>query len=141
TAWIAASSPNPNPNGATSNGVTGGLTKPAATIDSEPTTTRMKVPTSSARYFRASIRSSAPRPRPTAAGQYGNSAVARATWIAGRVSASGCERERVRVGRDVDGDAALRAVDAQRVEAVQGQIRLTPGAFDGDHGPQPGPWL
>ena len=52
---------------------------------------------------------------------------------------SGRDGDRLRVSGDVDRDAAIRAVDDLGVKAVEDQLRVTPGAFDGDHGGTLGP--
>ena len=37
------------------------------------------------------------------------------------------------VRREVEADPAVRAVDARRVEGLDGQFTVAPGAFDVDH--------
>src|SRR3954464_8405110 len=107
---MAASRPSPHSTSATTRGETGtGPITPSATIDIDPTRTRMNVPISSARYFRASIRTSTPsRSTSTVRGQYRNSRW-REQW-AGR---SGGDGERLRIGGELDRDEAFRALDAQ----------------------------
>src|SRR3954452_19698845 len=135
---MAARSPRPKPNGTTTR--IGACIVVAATIVIDPTTTRMKVPRSSARYFRAFIPSSAvprARHRATAVSQLGRAA--RRSRTQAGTAPSGGQGDRLAVGGDVDGDSAVRAVDARREEAVEDQVRITPGAFDRDHGRQPAP--
>src|SRR5690349_3489956 len=92
----------------------------------------MKVPTSSARYFRASIRSSAAAAERPPGGSIASRPAARPPGSPD-AHASGRDGEDLGIRSELHRDEAVRAVDAIHVESVEGQLRLTPGAFDRDH--------
>src|SRR4051794_23723620 len=130
-AWIAASNPRPNPNGTTIR-MEASIARAAAT-DIEPTKTRMNVPRSSARYFRAFIRTSDSRRRTTSS-EYADWETSPDERRARCSPGSGGRGEGLRVASDVDRDPTIRALERRRVEAVDNDLAVTPGAFDADHG-------
>lgn len=66
---------------------------------------------------------------PTDAGRCGRAA----GRVAARAERSGSDGDALRIRGKVDGHAAVRAIDARRVEGLEDQVRLTPGAIDEDH--------